>query len=479
MSTTTSTSGPTGATTVNSGAPAGRVIQGRATVVVGLQWGDEGKGKIVHYLTPLHDAVVRYNGGANAGHSVVVGGERFALHLIPSGILHKGKRAIIGNGVVVDPAWLIGEIDKLTARGVDMSNLRISSRAHVVMPWHKDEDDLRERLLRVESAVVTGDGKGGEPIGTTKRGIGPCYADKHQRATAVRMGELLDEASLRSKVRMIAKIKTATLGALFDALPVSERPEARPAYDAETVLKSCVEWAKRLGAMVGDTSAELLRMVEEGKSILLEGANATLLDVDHGTFPFVTSSSTVALGAPTGSGIPMQSIGRVLGIMKAYSTRVGGGPMATELIATEADRALAHHIRERGREYGTTTGRPRRVGWLDLPAVRYAVRLNGVTEVAVMLLDVLEGMQQIRVCTGYTIDGRPAEFEPDAGWMSRATPEFATLEGFSGEVSKARTLSELPKEARAYISLIERHVGAKVAIVSVGPDKDQTIRVDG
>lgn len=446
----------------------------QGTVVVGLQWGDEGKGKIVHYLTPQHDAVVRYNGGANAGHSVVVKGERFALHLIPSGILHKGKPAVIGNGVVVDPEWLISEIDKLSSRGVDCSGLVISDRAHVVMPWHKDEDDLRERLLRV-AAEAPG---GMEPIGTTKRGIGPCYADKHQRSTAIRMTDLLRIDDLRSRLASIVPIKNATLGALYHALPESQRPEKSPAYTVDGVLNMVGVWSSRLSPRIADTSALLLGMLDEGKSLLLEGANATLLDVDHGTYPFVTSSSTIALGAPSGAGIPMHAISRVLGIMKAYSTRVGSGPMPTELVTTEADRALAYHIRERGREYGTTTGRPRRVGWLDLACVRYSVRLNGVHEIAVMLLDVLQGLDELRVCTGYTINGQPAVFSPDAGWLSRATPVYTSLPGFNNDVSTARTWGELPPQAQTYIKLIERQTGARVGYVSVGPDKEQTIRID-
>ncbi|MBX9736274.1 MAG: adenylosuccinate synthase [Phycisphaerales bacterium] len=444
----------------------------RGTVVVGLQWGDEGKGKIVNYLAPLHDAVARYNGGANAGHSVVVKGERFALHLIPSGILHAGKPAIIGNGVVVDPQWLLEEIAKLSARNVSTASLVLSERAHVVMPWHKDEDDLRERWLRAAAETSSG-----EPIGTTKRGIGPCYADKHQRSTAIRVIDLLRPDELRAKLATTVPIKNATLGALASALPEAHRPATIPGYSIDDVARQCEAWGNQLRPMIADASARLMDILDAGGKILFEGANATLLDVDHGTYPFVTSSSTIALGAPAGTGVPMHAIGKVLGIMKAYSTRVGAGPMPTELLRTDADRALAHQIRERGREYGTTTGRPRRVGWLDLEVVRYSARLNGVTEVAVMLLDVLEGLEELRVCTGYTIDSKPARFNPDASWLARATPVYTTLRGFTGDVSNARTFAELPIEARTYIELIQRHLSTPVRYVSVGPDNAQTIQV--
>ncbi len=444
----------------------------RGTVVVGLQWGDEGKGKIVNYLAPLHDAIARFNGGANAGHSVVVNGERFALHLIPSGILHKGKPAIIGNGVVVDPQWLLEEIAKLAARNVDTSALVLSERAHVVMPWHKDEDDLRERWLRAAAETSSS-----EPIGTTKRGIGPCYADKHQRSTAIRVIDLVRPAELRTKLASIVPLKNATLGALANALPAAHRPAATPVYSIDDVARQCEAWGTQLAPIIADSSSRLMDIIDAGGKVLFEGANATLLDVDHGTYPFVTSSTTTALGAPTGTGVPMSSIGKVLGIMKAYSTRVGSGPMPTELVRSDTDRALAHRIRERGREYGTTTGRPRRVGWLDLEVVRYSARLNGVTEIAVMLLDVLEGLDELCVCTGYTMDAKPARFNPDAAWLARATPIYTTLRGFTGDVTSARSFAELPAEARTYIELIQRHLGAPVRYVSVGPDNAQTIQM--
>jgi adenylosuccinate synthase len=437
-----------------------------SAVVVGLQWGDEGKGKIVDLLSGQHDAVVRYNGGANAGHSVVVNGERFALHLIPSGILRKGTPAIIGNGVVIDPDWLARELDTLHARNVDTSALIISDRAHVVMPWHKAEDELREAWLSEGSL---------EPIGTTKRGIGPCYADKALRGTALRMGDLLRPEVLAARLPSICRLKTAMLASLRGPAAASDPTSNR--FDPQPMLDLCAQWRQRFEPYIRDTSALLLDMQAAGKRILFEGANATLLDVDHGTYPYVTSSSCSSQGAPTGSGVPVSSITRVLGIMKAYSTRVGGGPLPTELIHSEADRTIGDRIRQRGREFGTTTGRPRRVGWLDLVAVRYSARLNGCTGLSVMLLDVLGGEKTLRVCTAYELDGqRLAHLPPDGAVLARCKPVYVDLPGF-GDVTAARTLADLPPQARAYLDLIEKTVGAPVKFVSVGPDRAQTIAV--
>lgn len=444
-------------------APARTRPEANATAVVGLQWGDEGKGKIVHLLTERHDAVVRYNGGANAGHSVVVRGERFALHLIPSGILHAGKPAVIGNGVVIDPDWLSKELDTLHARGVDTSELVISDRAHVVMPWHKAEDELRERWLAEGSL---------EPIGTTKRGIGPCYADKATRGTAIRMGDLLRPAYLKRRLESICPLKTAMLGAIC-------KPGAAPVkYDAAALAAVGQAWAERFGRYIRDTGALVRGLIDDGRRVLFEGANATLLDVDHGTYPYVTSSSCAVHGVGPGAGVPPAAVGEVLGVVKAYSTRVGGGAMPTELVGSDDDRAIGEGIRQRGREFGTTTGRPRRVGWLDLVAVRYAAALNGTTGLAVMLLDVLAGMDELRVCTKYaTPGGETDRFEPDGDRLGEVRPIYQTLRGFAGDVSKARTVGELPGPARAYIDLIERTVGAPARFISVGPDREQTIEV--
>ncbi|MBL8991546.1 MAG: adenylosuccinate synthase [Phycisphaerae bacterium] len=443
---------------------AGTVPSPTCTAVVGLQWGDEGKGKIVHLMTERHDAVARYNGGANAGHSIVVKGERFALHLIPSGILHAGKPAVIGNGVVIDPDWLSKELDALHARGVDTSGLVISDRAHVVMPWHKAEDELRERWLAEGSL---------EPIGTTKRGIGPCYADKATRGTAIRMGDLVRPEYLRRRLESICPLKTAMLGS------ITAKGGQAVRYEAAALAELASGWGERFGRYLRDTGAMLREMMRCGKRVLFEGANATLLDVDHGTYPYVTSSSCAVHGVGPGAGVPPSAVGSVIGVVKAYSTRVGGGAMPTELVRTEAERELGAGIRQRGREFGTTTGRPRRVGWLDLVAVRYSAELNGTTGLAVMLLDVLAGVETLRVCVGYREAGGRAAggFTPDGEWLSGVEAEYVELKGFSQDVSKARRLNELPGEARAYLDLIERTVGCPIVFVSVGPDREQTIEV--
>jgi adenylosuccinate synthase len=449
----------------------------QCTAVVGLQWGDEGKGKVVDLIASGYDATVRYNGGANAGHSVVVKGERYALHLIPSGILNAGKLAVIGNGVVVDPEVLIKEMDGLSARGVDVSGLVISSHAHVVLPYHKAEDELRENVLSHAREGMTGTSS--QPIraiGTTKRGIGPAYADKAHRATAVRMCDLLRPEVLRSKVELSCAIKNATVRGLAQA-----GGEPGKQFEPDEIMAWATPLASRLKDRVRDTTYLLHDMLRERKRLLFEGANAALLDVDHGTHPFVTSSSTTVLGIPAGTGIPGSRIGEVIGVVKAYSTRVGNGPLTTELgtptDTKSADGAIGHRIREKGREYGTTTGRPRRVGWLDLVAVRYSAMLNGVTSLAVMLLDVLSGVDELKVCVAYEIGGKRTDrFPADAEELDRAKPVYETVKGFSEDVTTARARGDLPAGARAYVELIERVVGAPVGLISVGPDRAQTIR---
>jgi adenylosuccinate synthase len=436
---------------------AGNISEARAahaTSVVGLQWGDEGKGKIVDLLAAEHDAVVRYNGGANAGHSILVGDERYALHLIPSGILYPGKAAIIGNGVVVDPEKLVEEIEGLQSRNVDTSGLVVSNRAHVVMPYHKAEDRLRERLLSESQ---------GNGIGTTLRGIGPCYAEKCLRAGAVRMADLLDEAELRRKV----EIACASRKAWF----ASEGEDG--AADTAAIVKLMSELGNRLRGMIQDTTYLLHEKANAGQRLLFEGGNATLLDLDHGTFPYVTSSSCSALGIGAGTGMPPQRIGKILGIMKAYQTRVGKGPLPTELTDSVGDT-----IRERGREFGTTTGRPRRIGWLDLVAARYAALVNGVTGLSVMMMDVLSGLDELKVCTAYEIDGERTErFLPDAAALDRVTPVYENCESWSKDVTGAREIADLPPAARAYLDRIESWIGVPVEIASVGPDRAQTIRL--
>lgn len=440
----------------------------QCSAVVGMQWGDEGKGKIVDLIAPAHDAVVRYNGGANAGHSVVVKGERFSLHLIPSGILYPSKLAVIGNGVVLDPDKLQQEIDGLRSRGVDTSGLMVSSRAHVVMPYHKAEDAAREDALKSERlAREAGDSGSVSEIGTTRRGIGPAYAEKVQRTGAVRVGDLLDPASLQEKIAIAIAGKRAALAG---------RTDVADALDVGRVT----EWAVRAGEiirpMVHDTTYLLNNLVRAGKRLLFESANGTLLDVDHGTYPFVTGSSCAVAGIGIGTGVPVQKVGRVTGVMKAYSTRVGAGPMPTELAGPGSDGQTGDRIRTRGREFGTTTGRPRRVGWLDLVAVKYAAMINGATGLALTMLDVLSGFDTIRVCTKYEIDGKQTDrFLPESVALSRVRPVYAEFAGFSEEIAAARTRAELPSKARAYIEFIEETVGVPVEIVSVGPDRVQTI----
>ncbi len=462
----------------------------QCTAVVGLQWGDEGKGKVVDLIASGYDATVRYNGGANAGHSVVVKGERYALHLIPSGILNPGRLAIIGNGVVVDPEVIIKEMDGLAARGVDVSGLVISSHAHVVLPYHKAEDELRENVLNRAREHVAEHGATRSvavpirAIGTTKRGIGPAYADKAHRATAVRMCDLLRPEVLRSKVELSCAIKNATVRGLAEAEKEHRSPKAAiggTQFNPDDVMAWATPLAARLKDRVKDTTYLLHDMLGDGKRLLFEGANAALLDVDHGTHPFVTSSSTTVLGIPAGTGIPGSRIGEVIGVVKAYSTRVGNGPLTTELGSptdtTSPAGAIGHRIREKGREYGTTTGRPRRVGWLDLVAVRYSAMLNGVTSLAVMLLDVLSGLDELKVCVAYEIDGKRTDrFPADAEELDRATPVYETLRGFSEDVTAARDRGHLPAGALGYIEMIEKVVGVPVGLISVGPDRAQTIR---
>lgn len=429
------------------------------TAVVGLQWGDEGKGKVIDLLAGGFAAVVRYNGGANAGHSVVIAGRRHALHLLPSGMFHPGVTSVIANGVVIDLEVLARELNAIRPLLDREPDLLVSDRAHLVMPWHKEEDAIREQLL-------AGPDESGRDrsIGTTRRGIGPAYADKAHRATAVRVGDLLRPDSLRQKIARIAELKNRMLGAVGSA--------AFAPFDAGSVTDSTLRAAECLRGRIADTTDLLHRFVRDGRPLLFEGANATLLDVDHGTFPFVTSSSCSTLGIPPGTGLPGRHVGRVIGVMKAYSTRVGGGPFPTELTDETGQR-----IRDKGREYGTTTGRPRRCGWLDLVAVRYSAMINGATGLAIMLLDVLSGLDELRVCTGYRIGGEVTHrFPPDAEALAEVEPVFETLPGFGGDLTTAQSFEELPEGARRYVRFIEEAVGVPAQLVSVGPDREQTIR---
>jgi adenylosuccinate synthase len=432
------------------------------TAVVGLQWGDEGKGKIVDVLTADHDVIARYNGGANAGHTVEVAGERYALHLIPSGILYPDKTCVIGNGVVVDPEKLIEEMDRLRSRGVAVAgrNLLISDRAHVVMPYHKEQDAALEEFL---ADVAEGE-RGSLAIGTTRRGIGPAYADKISRSTAIRVGDLLDDAYLRDRLRVICRLRTAELA----ALGVRTSP-----LDPDALADRYAALGEQLRPHIVDSTYALHDALQSGRRILFEGANACLLDIDHGTYPFVTSSNCSTLGIPAGTGVPGDQVGRVLGIMKAYSTRVGAGPFPTELSDSTGDR-----IRERGREFGTTTGRPRRCGWLDLVAVRYSAMVCGATGVACTLFDVLTGFDELRICTRYRLaDGSVTDrFIPDAHRLEQATAMYETLPGWTEALRDVDDRRQLPANAERYLAFIEEQLNLPIDMVSVGPDRRHTLQ---
>ena len=417
--------------------------------VVGLQWGDEGKGKVVDALARTCRYVVRFCGGANAGHTVVVDGRKFALHLIPCGILHDGVMNVVGNGVAFDPGEALEEIDGLAERGVrlDAGKLRISKAAQVVMPWHRLEDRLREENL------------GGAKIGTTARGIGPCYADKAHRSSAIRMGELAQPDVLTEKVRRIAEAKNRAFAALYGADPL----------DAEAILAEHVGYGERLAEMIGNTGAMLRQAIAGSERILFEGGQGSMLDIDHGTYPFVTSSSVSACGVPAGAGVPPSAVGRVVGVIKAYTSRVGAGPFPSE-----QDNEIGNRLRERGREYGTTTGRPRRCGWLDAFAVRYTTDLSGVGELALSLLDVLSGLDEVKIAVGHRAGGRDAEaFDPDL--LAEAEPVYETLEGWADEIGDCRKFEELPAAARRYVQRVEELIGRPVGLISVGGDREQTI----
>ena len=421
------------------------------TCVVGMHWGDEGKGKIVDLLTEHFDIVVRYNGGGNAGHTVQIGGEKFALHLLPVGVLSPGKAAVVGPGIALDLPRMLEEIATLSQRGIEVGDrLKISDRAHLVMPYHKKQDALSEAAL--------GDGK----IGTTARGIGPCYADKMQRATALRVGDLLSPDNFREKLRRIVQQKNALFSAIYgDSEPIS----------ADSLADEYLGYAEQVRRNICDTTQFLYENIQAGRRLLFEGANGTLLDVDHGTYPYVTSSSTSALGVPAGAGVPTQTIKTVLGVTKAYTTRVGSGPMPTEL-----HDDTGQYIRDRGHEYGTTTGRPRRCGWFDAVAGQYSVRVGGVTQVAVMHLDTLTGLDRIGICTGYrTPNGPLPGFVSDPALLAAAEPVIEYLPGWKEDLRSARSIDALPANARAYLDRIGTLLGVPITIVSVGPERTQTL----
>ena len=422
--------------------------------VIGLQWGDEAKGKLVDILTEGKDLVVRYQGGANAGHTVVIGDDVYKLHHIPSGILNEGVLNLITAGVVINPPTIIDEITSLEARGIDVAaRMKISSRAHVVMPWHVLEDKMWNRLV-----------SGEDNIGTTLRGIGPCYADKIGRSFAIRIGDMIQD-DFADRVRKIVEVKKRVLTAAGD--------EDTNSLDAEAIIAEYTKYAEALRPMVTDTNRILLDAIDDDKEILFEGAQGSLLDIDHGTFPFVTSSNSSGLGISTGSGVPGNWLSDVIGVMKTYATRVGGGPFPTE-----QDNEQGQHIRDEGNEYGTTTGRPRRCGWFDAVAARYTARLGGVTSIAITMLDVLSKLPEIKVCVAYELDGQRIDYFPaHVNDLRRLTPIYETLPGWQQDVTGARSLDDLPVGAIEYVKSIETLVGRPVNFISVGPDRAQTIYV--
>ncbi|MEZ4297623.1 MAG: adenylosuccinate synthase [Polyangiaceae bacterium] len=418
-------------------------------VIIGAQWGDEGKGKIVDLFTERADVVVRFAGGPNAGHTLVVGGEKIVVRLVPSGILRPAAECVMAQGMVVDPAVLVSELDMLEARGIKTAGrLWLSDRAHVILPYHLLVDGLRE-----ERAAF------GDKIGTTKKGIGPAYEDKAGRR-GVRTGDLRDLGRVEHLVRGAIAAWEPTIRALGGEPPA-----------VKEVLEKVAGLAERVVPLLADTSLRTDSALRAGKNVLFEGAQGTLLDLDHGTYPFVTSSTAVAAGACVGAGIGPTRVGRVLGVTKGYATRVGEGPFPTEL-----HDAMGERIRNQGGEFGSVTGRPRRTGWLDLPGLRYAARVNGLDALAVTKLDVLSGLDELKLCVAYdTPEGRTEELPVDA--FASAKPVFETLPGWSGSLSGARSLEELPAATRAYLARIEGAVGVPIDLLSVGPDRDATIVV--
>jgi adenylosuccinate synthase len=421
-----------------------------AIVLVGAQWGDEGKGKATDLLGDRVDFVVRYQGGNNAGHTVVIGEESYALHLLPSGVLSPRVTPVIGNGVVIDPEVLLAEIDGLAERGVSCDRLLISADAHLIMPHHRALDRVTERYL------------GSARIGTTGRGIGPAYADKVAR-TGIRVQDLFDPGILRQKLDLVLREKNQVLAKVYN----------RRGIDVDAVTAEYVGYGEKLRRYVADTSAVLNRALDEDKSVLLEGAQATLLDVDHGTYPFVTSSSPTAGGACAGSGIGPTRITTVVGVVKAYTTRVGAGPFPTELGGDQGE-----WLRKAGGEYGVTTGRPRRCGWFDAVIARYAARVNGVTDFFVTKLDVLSGLEQVPVCVAYDVDGkRHTEMPMTQTEFHHAVPVYEFFDGWWEDLSGAREFGELPRNAREYVRSLEEMIDAPVAAVGTGPRRDQTLQL--
>jgi adenylosuccinate synthase len=418
---------------------------------MGSQWGDEGKGKIVDYLAQQAEAVVRYGGGSNAGHTVAVNGEEYKLRLLPSGILYKGTLCVIGNGVVVDPKVMLEEMDAMAARGIDVSGIRLSNRAHVVLPYHSLIDELSEEL------------RGNSKIGTTKRGIGPCYQDKAKRV-GIRVCDLMDKEEFAKRLKENLAVKNIELERMYNHAPL----------DYDTILKEYEGYAERLRPYVCDTIALLNDELAKGKKVLFEGAQATMLDVDYGTYPYVTSSHPVAGGIGIGAGVAPNKLQTVVGVVKAYCTRVGAGPFPTEQL-----NEIGEKLREAGHEFGTVTGRPRRTGWLDAFVVRYAGMLSGITHMAITRLDILDGFDEIKMCTGYKYKGELLnEIPASLKVLAEVEPVYETFKGWKTSISDIRKYEDLPKEARVYLERMAEVTGIKLGIVSVGPNRDQTIVLD-
>lgn len=420
-------------------------------VVVGAQWGDEGKGKIVDVLGEKADYVVRFQGGNNAGHTVVVNGEKSILHLLPSGVLHKNAVCIIGPGVVVDPFVLLEEIDVLEKKGLASSHIYISDRAHLIMPYHIKLDELQEERLA------------GNKIGTTKRGIGPCYADKYTRI-GLRVGDLVDFESFKVKLKSTLSIKNEQITKLYNEEP----------FDYDEMTAQFKEIREKLLPRMMDSLSVVNEALDQNKMVLFEGAQAAMLDINYGTYPYVTSSSPTSAGVCAGAGISPKKLDKIIGVVKAYSTRVGEGPFVTELFDEEGEK-----LREIGHEYGATTGRPRRCGWLDLNVVKHAARINGLTDLVITKIDVLSAFDEIKVCTGYEIDGKIYDTIPASVEMiAKAKAVYETFPGWQCDITGIRTFDELPENCKAYLKKIEDFTDTRISLVSVGPDRENNILIN-
>ena len=418
--------------------------------VVGLQWGDEGKGKVIDILAEHSDIVVRYNGGANAGHTVVIDDNKFALHLLPSGSIRPNIVCVITNAVVIDPETLLNEIETLAQKNITLSGrLFISENAHVVLDYHKKEDRLREESL------------GKNKIGTTIRGIGPCYADKVGRSYAVRMADLRDLKKLKARLQAIVNYKNKAFAALYNAEPIN----------ADEIFEKCKSYSDKLLPFITDTTEFLHKSIADGKSILFEGAQGAMLDIDHGTFPYVTSSNSSALGMSVGCGVPAKMVDKFIGVVKSYTTRVGAGPFPTE-----QDNDIGQYIRDKGHEYGTTTGRPRRCGWFDAVVVSYAATISAIDSIALMHLDTLTGLKEINICRAYKINGKETTFFPaNIDRLSQAAPIYETVPGWDTPVGGATDFDNLPVNAKNFIRLIEEIVKVPITMIGIGPERKQTI----